>query len=339
MAYGWEDMVQEFRRLGGKADNIVQRVGTRGRGIFPIDSTRPIQLHVPENLLIPLEDIEFVDDKLKIRKTSAVGSAERDFVERYENTFSWGGSGRSDCAAFLEGMKSLELEGLSRSSVNSVVSWAHAQHANDSVGQRFLASRIVMRSDKPVLMPVMELVNHDPLAPPYDLTKGVGIGGLFPEEVLVCYTVQDPFGTFMKHGFVSPELMAFSLPMNHESTAKQEAGRRILIKCDVNFSTKLGSIAVPEFKTEDGNVALSCMILGAARAPKLPRSIFFAILREAGWQNWVEEFDRICHLNRLIFLDMLESMEAREGEFALTVRKVLRLQLRAMSFNFGIRPL
>lgn len=342
MAYEWDDMIEEFRRLGGTADNIVQRVGTRGRGIFPIDNTRPIRLHVPENLLIPQEDIEFVDDKLKIRESSSTGAAERDFVERYENTFSWGCGGRSDCAAFLEGMKSLELEleGSTPSRVNPLVSWHRAHtRAHGDVGQRFLESRVILRHDKSVLMPLMELVNHDPLASAYDVKDGVAIGGVFPDEVLVRYAVQDSFGMFVSYGFASPEPVAFCLPMDHAASVKQDPVRRIVIKRDLNFKAKLGSFDVPEFKIEDGNLTLSCMMLGATRAPRLPRSIFFTMLKEAGWQNPGEEFDRICHANRLAYLDMLGSIEACEGEFAVTVRKALRYQLSALSFYFGIRPL
>lgn len=340
MAYSWDDMIEEFRKLGGTADNIVQRAGTRGRGIFPIDNAKPIRLRVPANLLVPVEDIEFVDDRLTIRETSTVGAAERDFVERYENAFSWGADGRSDCVTFVDGMKSLELEASTRSLVNPLVSWvrAHAK-SKDTVEQRFLDSRVIRRDDKSVLMPLMELVNHDPLAPPYDVNDDVAIGGLFPEEVLVRYTIQDAFGMFMNYGFASPEPNAFSLSMNHPASAKPDAGRRIVIKRDMSFKAKLGSWDVPEFKIEDGNLTLSCLMLGATRAPKLPRSIFSTLLKDAGWQSWAEEFDRICHANRLAILEMLGSIEAREGEFAVTVRKALRFQLIALSSYFGIRPL
>ena len=37
MIYSWDDMIAEFRALGGTADNIVQAKGPLGRGIFPID--------------------------------------------------------------------------------------------------------------------------------------------------------------------------------------------------------------------------------------------------------------------------------------------------------------
>src|SRR5579862_1398517 len=340
MAYGWDDMIEEFRTLGGAADNIVQRVGTRGRGIFPIDNAKPIRLHVPENLLIPVEDIEFVDDRLRIRGASAVVAAALEIVERYEDAFSWGAGGRTDCAAFLEGMKHLELEASTHSVVSPLDACVRAHtRSRDSVGQRFLESRTILRNDAAVLMPLMELVNHDPFAPPYDVRGGVAIGGVFQDEVLVRYTIQDAFGMFMNFGFASAEPMAFGLTMDHPASSKPDADRRIVINRDMVFKGKLGSFDVPEFKIEGGILTLSCLMLGATRAPRLPRSIFFTLLKDAGWQSWAEEFDRIAHANRIVFLDMLGSIEAREGEFAVTVRRALRHQLSALSFYFGIRQL
>ena len=204
MAYSWEEMLEEFRKLGGTADNFVQRQGSRGRGIFPIDNTTPVRLRVPRNLLVPAEDIEFVDDQLRIRNSAAVGAAEREFVEKYENTFSWGGGGRSECAAFLEGMKNLHVGMSAPPFVKSFLDAAKTS-VDESVGRRFLHSRCITFEDKSVLMPVMELVNHDPLANGYDVEDDISIEGGFSDEVLVRYSIRDPFGMFLSYGFASPE--------------------------------------------------------------------------------------------------------------------------------------
>ena len=198
VAYSWEDMLEEFRQLGGTADNFVQRQGSRGRGIFPIDNTKPVRLRVPRNLLIPAEDIEFVDDELRIRNSAAVGAAERAFVEKYENAFSWGGGGRSECAAFLEGMKNLQVSTSAQSFVKLFLDAAKTS-VNESVGHRFLHSRCITFEDKSVLMPVMELVNHDPLSQGYDVENDIAIEGVFPDEVLVRYSIRDPFGMFLSY--------------------------------------------------------------------------------------------------------------------------------------------
>ena len=100
MAWTWEEMIDAFRALGGAADNIAPGTGARGRGIFPVDRAEPVRLHLPENLLIAETDVEFVDGRLKIRDAAKCGQPEREFFEEYQNSFSWGGGGRSDCTAF-----------------------------------------------------------------------------------------------------------------------------------------------------------------------------------------------------------------------------------------------
>ena len=39
MHHNWEIGILKFRSCGGVADNICQKVGKNGRGIFPVDPT------------------------------------------------------------------------------------------------------------------------------------------------------------------------------------------------------------------------------------------------------------------------------------------------------------
>lgn len=329
MGYSWESMLDEFRKLGGTADNFVQREGTRGRGVFPADVTRPIRLRVPENLLVPIEEIEFVDDELRIRKSAAVESAERTFIEKYECEFSWGRGGRSETAAFLEGMQKLCLAIPLQSQSRQIVEQM-ANRMGNSVGQRFLNTRAINYRGKDVLMPVMELVNHDFRAAQYDCSNGVSIEGSFADEVLVRYNLHDPLSIFIVHGFASRQPMAFSLAFEYEG---------LVIGRDINLNAKLGSFNVPEFTIEDGKIRLSALMLGNSIAPRLPKSIFLNVAERAGRENASEEFEAFCHRNRMIHLGLLEVVETLEGDFALTVRKMLRLQLEAMSHCYGTRSL
>ena len=60
MADLWDDMLDEFRALGGTADNICLKEGPFGRGLFPRDPSKPIRIHIPENLLVDLKHVRFV---------------------------------------------------------------------------------------------------------------------------------------------------------------------------------------------------------------------------------------------------------------------------------------
>jgi len=48
----WEEMLEEFRALGGVAENIRLDDGPLGRGLFPIDAASPIRIFIPESLLL-----------------------------------------------------------------------------------------------------------------------------------------------------------------------------------------------------------------------------------------------------------------------------------------------
>ena len=48
----WDEMLDEFRSLGGIADNIRLGEGRFGRGLFPVDTSRPYRIHIPPSLLV-----------------------------------------------------------------------------------------------------------------------------------------------------------------------------------------------------------------------------------------------------------------------------------------------
>ena len=63
----WEIGISKFRRCGGVAENICQRVGENGRGIFPLDSKLKSKIFVPSNLLINFNDIFLHDSQIRIK--------------------------------------------------------------------------------------------------------------------------------------------------------------------------------------------------------------------------------------------------------------------------------
>ncbi|HEY2446908.1 MAG TPA: hypothetical protein VGI20_14325 [Rhizomicrobium sp.] len=333
MTWSWDEMIEAFRALGGTADNIVQRQGALGRGIFPADGGKPIRLLVPKNLLIPVDDIEFVDHRLKIRDSTIVGEPERNFCEKYENIFSWGGEGRADSVAFITALDGLPAEVRSELSAAFSKFESGAGDSNYRAQRWFLHSRMIHREGKFYVMPIMELVNHDPSARTYDLKEGVAIEGTFSGEVFVRYSLQDPFGMFRTFGFASPEPMAFSMPMTEGDHP------RLVINTDYNFNFKRGSFYVPEFKLDGDALTLSCMMIGNSRFPRFSRGAFNAVMREAGQPNSNEMFDLILHRNRSRHHRLLAALEPYDGELIRTLRKAVRLQLEAMSHCIGAREL
>jgi len=324
-----------FRSLGGTADNIVQKSGPRGRGIFPIDPSKPIRLRVPQNLLIPVSDVEFVEDRMKIKDSAIVGNPERIFFENYQEAFSWGSVGRNEAAALIEALDDLppDVRALLSSDFTMKLR-LEGGSVVERAQRRFLDSRQIEKGAAWVVMPLMELVNHAPTGVPYDVSDGVTIEGVFPGEVLVFYMDMDTLGIFRTFGFASPERCAFSLPIQD-----QTGRRKILVQRRINFDSKLGSFQVPDFRMDGDTLVLSCLMIGDVKFPRLSRGIFCRVMKEAGKQDPEEAFDAILHHNRTKFLKLLEALEPYGGGLIPTLRKVVRYQLEAMSFCIGTREL
>src|ERR1700733_5251471 len=106
----WDEMLDEFRALGGTAENIRRGEGALGRGIFAIDPSKPVAIRIPANLLMETADATFENGAFRVRAGSGIGAREKAFLERYEERFSWGGGGREDIAQVFEQAQTLPAE-------------------------------------------------------------------------------------------------------------------------------------------------------------------------------------------------------------------------------------
>lgn len=350
MASPWDEMIEAFRALGGVADNVVLGNGKLGRGLFPIDRNAPVRLRVPESLLISDSCVRFVDGQFKILDSAEIGQPEREFLEAYQNTFSWGGGGRSGCAAFVQEFDRLppeiaawlaggsQIEGDRTSHASSYRDMENpAEAGRDRVGQNFLHSRVLERSDgKGVLMPVLDLVNHGLPAQTFGKygAGGVSLEGMFADEVLVMYRRTDALGIFRDYGFASREQMAFSLGFT-----RNEPNKKLIIDRHTNRTSRRGPFDIPNVRIDGHTIHLSHLMIGNMKFPRLSKGIFCSVTREAGWPDPEEQFDLILHNNRMKFLKLLEILEPHEGGLIPTIRKMARYQLEAMSYCIGTREL
>lgn len=88
------EILEQFRVLGGTANNIELRHGQFGRGIFPIDPRLPVQIKVPAHLLVS-PDWLFLDHQnhLRIKKSAGLDPAFTAFYEAYQQCFGWSSGG------------------------------------------------------------------------------------------------------------------------------------------------------------------------------------------------------------------------------------------------------
>ena len=84
------ELLEEFRLLGGTIDNIEIRKGEYGTGLFPIDNLKPVKLHLPQSLLIPANTLIIKDNNLIINDKSDISPNIKKFFANYQKKLSWG---------------------------------------------------------------------------------------------------------------------------------------------------------------------------------------------------------------------------------------------------------
>jgi len=328
MPLSWDDMLDEFRALGGVADNICMKEGRFGRGMFPIDPNKPIRLHTPESLLVDVKHVTFENNLFRIGPDSGMSEREKAFVEAYEQEFSWGPSRREieDLLEMFSGAPPA-LRAMLDQPLNAP-GYLAAPTAK-SVQERFLGSRVITYKGRISVMPMMELVNHGH-AGRFEPSSGISINGRFADEILSEYHIGDPLRLFVKWGFASPEPLALSLALR----AENRSGPIVIARAEVRRDP--GRLYVPEVRNEDGVLRLSYLVLGHIDYPRLPKANFYRIMRDAGRGDDAEEaFDKIQHINRAQFLKLIAVCEDAAPPLARLMRELARLQLEALSNYAG----
>jgi hypothetical protein len=328
----WDQLLTAFRALGGSAENIRLGTGTRGRGLFPLDESRPVLLRVPPNLLFPVEDIEFSGDSIGISDSAAAGPAERGFFRLYQNSLSWGGGGSTESAAYIAALDRLPSE--IRAALGDDFGMAEFLEGDPfhRAQRRFLKSRLIEVRGRDCVMPFIELANHYPDGLPYEIGEDIQIRGQVRDEVVVSYGFHDPLSIFQSFGFASRERTALSLPVNISWE-----GMEISIGRNTAEVDNRGNDPIPRSSIRENRISLSFLLTGFPKFPKLPRGIFRMLMHEAGVKNVDEAFDHILHFNWMKVLGLLSRLESHEGTMIQMLQEVVRYQLALMTHCIGSR--
>lgn len=330
----WDGMLAEFRSLGGIADNVCLKHGPFGRGLFPIDPSKPVDVFIPESLLIDVPHLHFSHDHIRVGPESPAGTREKAFIERYEREFSWGVHRRSTVDLMKEFQASSpELRALMTSPLD-LGAWLLELNPR-SVAERFFGSRGISYGERAVVMPIIELANHG-TGTTYNVGNGIRLSGQFEGEVLVRYElISDSLQMFENWGFAPPEDAAFSLRLELESAGiviRRERVKPVLVQ---------GVPFIPEVSVQDGKMTFPHLLLGHKQYPKLAKGIFYRIMRNAGRSHPEAEglFDTIVHANRMQFLKLLALSDDAPPMLGDLLRDLARFQLEAMSNAIGARDI
>lgn len=325
----WADMLEEFRSLGGVAENICLREGRYGRGLFPSNPFKPYKINIPPSLLVDVKDVRFEGNTFGIASGAHIGAKERSFLESYQREFAWGVA-RNATEDVLQMLQEAppELREILRKPFGLEV-WLR-EPTPEQVQERFLASRALsFKEGMDVVIPIVELANHGSGTGYRVEDDGVGLSGQTAEEILVQYGARDPLGMFLGWGFASKsEPFALSLAMG-----VRQAG--LLIRRGEADPASKPAPFMPTVIRDGSTIYLSYLMLGHRKNPQLARGIFNRIMRDVGRADATELFDFIQHANRLQWLRLLGASEQAAVPLANLLRTLVYAQLDALSHSIG----
>jgi len=180
-------------------------------------------------------------------------------------------------------------------------------------------------------MPILELVNHAPMAGNWEthVNGDIGVNRKYDGEILVKYSNSDPIQRVMFYGFNCRESMCFSLKVN-------VLHRRFSVKIIGGGGRHW--FLPPEVKVEKDTITIRQPLLGFRQGPKLAKTLFLKAFRDFDDIDACELFEQVHQANILALVDLLQLLENQTSETAQRLRHGCLDQLLALSDHVGYRP-
>jgi len=323
----WETTVKRFNALGGVTDNVVLGEGAFGRGLFPKNFNQPIRMSIPNHLLCPTEWLVInAEGNLVLTDDCNWDAETKAFYLDYQHDYGIGGSLMHEML-----QKQTELYNLADPLKSMLIGYGMSeslfQKPSIQAGMElYKSSRRIIYQDKLVLMPLVELVNHNEhTSKSFDKVPQLGISGKFKNEILVHYGMAgDAALMFEGYGFSSPKPYSFS-----GSLAINLGAKSIKISRFVTLYKTIVNTNVPRLKVEGDTIHLSCLVLGSVNDRSSPKIVFTKLMHTVGMPANIASnvFDGIVEQNKSFFLHLLEELKPLEGSVVEGLRTMAKYQL------------
>nr|WP_115094579.1 hypothetical protein [Synechococcus sp. UW106] len=323
----WQHLIEGFRDLGGTVENIIQKQGAFGLGLFPIDPTQPIELRAPAELLVPTNQIKLVNGDLSLADPANFPAGYDEWFETFQRDFSWGADGRNSILSFERELRSLPKVIQQRLNPFCSVPIAERLPSEDdgTILQRFLRTRRISWKDQTVLMPMIELVNHSAQQASWKVEEdAIRVSGSFANEILVRYSFADPLHRFLQYGFGCVEPTAFSMDMrvkHHE--------RLIIVKGGINHRP----MHPLKVSINAKQVMIDRPLLGCKPSVKAPKRLFLEALSGVEGVEPNELFEQIVHINRKQILNLLTAIDSIKQPLIPELKQTCLDQLVALTWS------
>ena len=329
IAKSWIKLVEEFRSFGGIANNIFQREGAHGLGLFPIDANQIVELYAPNSLLVSTDNIELYDGKVLLKDHSVHPKGFGDWYQKFQAEYSWGAEAQTNIQRFenkLENLPSNLLKLFNTLGILNQEKRFFSSSKSQNTFERFIKTRQISKGGKLVLMPIIELVNHSPIRPAWLISEeGISVKGTHSNEVLVRYSVSDPLRRFIQYGFNCEEPTGFSLNVDVLHRGK---------KFKIIGGTNPQHLKPAEMSVNHNIIIIRQPLLGSVDNPRYPRKLFKKMLNQINGINSDELFDQVYMKNRLALVMLLRELETNNNEFISQIEKACYQQIDAISKHF-----
>ncbi len=333
----WEELLDEFRALGGVAENVRLGEGPFGRGIFVIDPRLPARLWAPDALHVRDTDIETRDGRMTVRG-GTYDPQVRTFFENCQAYFGWSSGGEKGAAAMQAAWHALPAEVIAAIRTTGALDRPQQRFAAPTAEltmREYLCTRTFSRSGDQYIVPVVDLVNDSGRARGYTIDGGYGVEGTFADEMLVCYGSTDAWAKVLNYGFAATATIAHSLG----ATITLPDGRALSIGRNILNVTNENNLRFPDLRIDGNQILLSHLVLGFESGSDLPRAIFRKLMDRAGVAQADAVFDGVAHYNRKQFTALLRLLRACDGSLARALEDAILNQLDALSACVGARSL
>ncbi|PYE03935.1 hypothetical protein DNJ72_00215 [Prochlorococcus marinus XMU1403] len=322
----WDFLLSEFRRLGGIADNVFQKEGKYGRGIFSVDPSKRARIFTPKKLMVKKDDIFLEDNKLRIKKDKEYHQEIRDFFYFYQDNFSWGFGGQETTELLEKGLSlfNSNLKELIKKYALVNLEERHKGKWSNVIQKQFLNARAFNFKNNSFIVPLVELVNHKVRSLPYITNKdGISTPNYPPSnsEIRHSYNNMSPLYRFFSYGFYSEETIIFSIPFS------------IMIE-DINIFCKGMSLHNDSMQIErSGNkIILEGLPIVDVNHPRLPYDYFDEIIRKIANRNIRQDLLlKIIKNNISIRKKILEQSQLIENEVSNTLTKLMHYEINLIS--------
>jgi hypothetical protein len=335
----WEELLAEFRSLGGVFENTRIGEGASGRGVFVVDPAQPAIVFTPRNLLVPIDDVGVHESRLALKPQSGIGARERAFFEAYHRHFGWSAGLFDEIERQQSDWHQLPAE-LKRliCTMGAVANPENRFSAPtlDACLKSYIETRDLSFEGKPYIAPVLEMVNHSPDGRDYATHDGLMVAGTFESEVLARYNLRDAWAVALHYGFAHRSPYAYSLGI----TVEIYGGKRLSIDRDAAATQGTDGVRYPRREDYDDLITLANVMLGNLSAVDLPRAVFRKVMSaELTAAQADEVFDGVAFYNRRRFLDALDILEKYDGDVVRMLRAAAIHQLHALSACVGARTI